>query len=73
MNGRRVCLSFDMDSLDLAVFPAVATQSGGGLNVEQTMDLVRILAIQNEVGAAEFKANVPFYLAPEALNHGLDD
>ncbi len=59
VKGRKVCLSFGMDSPDLTVFPAVAAQSYSGLDVEQAMDLVRVLAIQNEVLAAEFNEYVP--------------
>lgn len=59
VEGKKVYISFDMDGIDPAFFAAVATQSIGGMTTEQAMDLVRGLAIQNDVVAVELSEYVP--------------
>jgi agmatinase len=59
VKGRRVYLSFDMDAIDPAWAPAVGTQEPDGLTGPNAMALVRALAIQNQIVAAEFNEYNP--------------
>ncbi|MGH6791184.1 MAG: arginase family protein [Methyloceanibacter sp.] len=59
VKGRRVYLTFDMDGIDPAWAAAVGTQEPGGLTGPNAMTLVRALAIQNHIVAAEFNEYNP--------------
>jgi arginase family enzyme len=59
IKGRRVYLSFDMDGIDPAWAPAVGTQEPDGLTGPNAMALVRAVAIQSEMAAAEFNEYNP--------------
>lgn len=54
IKGRPVYISFDMDGVDPAWAPAVGTQEPDGLTGPNAMALVRAVAIQNPIIAAEF-------------------
>lgn len=60
LQGRRVYLSFDMDGIDPSYARGVGTQDPDGLTASQAMQLVRAVAIQNEVVAADFMEYNPF-------------
>ena len=60
LRGRRVYLSFDMDSIDLSYARGVGTQDPDGLTATQAMQLVRAVTIQNDVVAADIMEYNPF-------------
>ena len=59
LKGKKVHISFDMDGIDPAYAAGVGTQDPGGLTSLQAMQLVRAVAIQNEIVAAEFNEYNP--------------
>lgn len=59
IKDRPVYLSFDMDGIDPAWGPGVGTQEPGGLTGPNAMTLMRALAIQNRLVAAEFNEYNP--------------
>ena len=59
LKGKKVHISFDMDGIDPAWAPGVGTQDPGGLTSAQAMQLVRAVAIQNEIVAGEFNEYNP--------------
>lgn len=59
IKGKPVFLSFDMDAIDPAWAPGVGTQEPDGLTGPNAMTLVRALAIQNPIVAAEFNEYNP--------------
>ena len=59
VKGRRVYLSFDMDAIDPAWAPGVGTQEPDGLTGPNAIALVRALAIQNPIVAADFNEYNP--------------
>lgn len=59
LKGKKVHISFDMDGMDPAGAPAVGTQDPDGLKAAQALQLLRAVAIQNEIIAAEFNEYNP--------------
>ena len=59
LKGKKVHISFDMDGIDPAYAPGVGTQDPDGLTAAQALQLVRTVAIQNEIVAAEFNEYNP--------------
>jgi agmatinase len=59
LKGQKVHISFDMDGMDPAAAPAVGTQDPDGLSAAQAMQLMRAVAIQSEIVAAEFNEYNP--------------
>lgn len=59
LKGKKVHISFDMDGIDPAYAPAVGTQDPDGLTAAQALQLIRAVAIQNEIVAAEFNEYNP--------------
>lgn len=59
LKGKKVHISWDMDGMDPAAAPAVGTQDPDGLSAAQGLQLVRAVAIQNEIIAAEFNEYNP--------------
>ena len=59
LKGKKVHISFDMDGVDPAYAPAVGTQDPDGLSAAQVLQLMRAVAIQNEIVAAEFNEYNP--------------
>lgn len=60
LRGRRVYITFDMDGIDPSYARGVGTQDPDGLTGTQAMQLVRAVAIQNEIVAADFMEYNPF-------------
>lgn len=54
VKGRMVYLSFDVDAISPAYAPGVGTQDPDGLTASQALQLVRALAINSELVAADF-------------------
>ncbi len=59
LKGKRVHISFDMDGIDPAYAQGVGTQEPDGLSAAQALQLMRAVAIQNEIVAAEFNEYNP--------------
>jgi agmatinase len=54
VKGRMVYLSFDVDAISPAYAPGVGTQDPDGLTASQALQLVRALAINSDIVAADF-------------------
>ena len=54
VKGRMVYLSFDVDAISPAYAPGVGTQDPDGMTAAQALQLVRTLAINSEIVAADF-------------------
>lgn len=52
--GKKVYISVDVDAIDPAYAPAVGTQEPNGLTPAQVMQMLRAVAIQNDVVAIDF-------------------
>ncbi len=61
LKGKKVFISFDIDGIDPAYAPAVASQDIGGLTSIQAMRILRSVPIQNEVVAIEFTEYSPLF------------
>ena len=59
LRGRRVYLPFGMDGIDPSYTRGVGTQDPDGLTAAQAMQLVRAVAIQNDVVATDFREYNP--------------
>lgn len=59
LKGKKVHITWDMDGMDPAAAPAVGTQDPDGLSAARGLQLVRAVAIQNEIIAAEFNEYNP--------------
>ncbi|MGI9470323.1 MAG: arginase family protein [Rubripirellula sp.] len=59
LKGKKLHISWDMDGMDPAAAPGVGTQDPDGLTAAQGLQLVRAVAIQNEIVAAEFNEYNP--------------
>jgi agmatinase len=64
-----VCLTLDLDVLDLAIMPAVGTPEPGGLNWHETINLLRVLSQKRKIVSfdmVEFSPQ-PGNIAPDFL------
>lgn len=59
VKGKKLFISFDMDGIDPAYAAAVGTQEPEGLTASDAMQLMRSLAIQNELVAVEINEYNP--------------
>ena len=61
LKGKKLFISFDIDGIDPAYAPAVASQDIGGLTSLEAMRLLRAVTIQNEIIAIEFTEYSPLF------------
>ncbi len=59
LKGKKIYVTFDMDGVDSAFAPGVGTSEPDGLTGGQAIQLMRAVAIQNEIIAAEFNEYNP--------------
>lgn len=57
--GEQVYLTFDVDGLDISIMPATGTPEPGGLSYEQACELLKAVAKQKNLVAADFVELAP--------------
>ena len=59
IKNKKVCLTFDVDGLDLSIMPATGTPEPGGLFWDETMNIIKIAAQNSHIVGADINELSP--------------